>query len=285
MAASGNRVTVGKVEIVSLSDGMLEFDLCNFFPDHKSDAEWQPYRQHLTAEDKVRFNLASYLVRSAGQTILVDTGMGPRPADAPDTPWGELLTDFAAKGISPEDIDMVVMTHLHRDHVGWNLTPQPEDGSRLVPTFPNARYWLSVPDWQACHDPEIRRARFPNAATTVWPLEELGLIEFMEGEWVLTPELTVIPTPGHTPGHMSIRISSQGQQAIILGDAIHSQAQVQETHWVSRADMDPEQTRLTRRALMEQLEQGDILGIIGHFPAPGFGKVVRTEGRRYWQPL
>ena len=288
MAGSGNRVTVGNVEIISLSDGILEFDLCNFFPNHKSDDEWQPYMQHLTPEHKVRFNLASYLVRSQGRTLLVDTGMGARPADAPETPWGELMQDFQAHGLSPADVDMVVMTHLHRDHVGWNLTPPAEDAAdatAFAPTFPRARYWLSVKDWAACHDPEVMPSRFPNAATTVWPLEQLGLIEFMDGEHSLTDELTAIPTPGHTPGHMSIRVNSQGQQAIILGDAIHNQAQVQETHWVSRADMDPEQTRITRRSLMEQLEQEGMLGIIGHFPYPGFGKVVRLEGRRYWQAL
>lgn len=285
--SSGNRVTVGNVEIVSLSDGILEFDLCNFFPDHKSEAEWEPYVQHLTGEHKVRFNLASYLVRSEGRTLLVDTGMGARPADAPETPWGELMNDFQTQGLRADEVDMVVMTHLHRDHVGWNLTSRPGAGAKpaFAPTFPRARYWLSVKDWAACHDPAVMPARFPNAATTVWPLEELGLIEFMDGEYTLTSELTAIPTPGHTPGHMSIRINSQGEQAIILGDAIHNQAQVQETHWVSRADMDPEQTRITRRSLMEQLEQEGMLGIIGHFPYPGFGKVVRLEGRRYWQAL
>ena len=280
-----NQVRVGNVEITSLSDGILEFDLCNFFPNHKSDEEWQPYMQHLTDEHKVRFNLASYLVRSEGRTVLVDTGMGARPADAPETPWGELMQDFETHGLRTGDVDMVVMTHLHRDHVGWNLTPRPDDGSKFEPTFPRARYWMSAKDWEACHDPEVMPTRFPNAATTVWPLEELGLIELMDGEYSLTSELTAIPSPGHTPGHMSIRISSQGEQAIILGDAIHNQAQVHETHWVSRADMDPEQTRITRSSLMDQLEQEGMLGIIGHFPAPGFGKVVRMEGRRYWQAL
>ena len=285
MAGNGNQVRVGNVEITSLSDGILEFDLCNFFPNHKSDDEWQPYMQHLTDEHKVRFNLASYLIRSEGRTLLVDTGMGARPADDPETPWGELMQDFETHGLRTGDVDMVVMTHLHRDHVGWNLTPRADDGSKFEPTFPRARYWMSVKDWEACHDPDVMPTRFPNAATTVWPLEELGLIELMDGEYSLTSELTAIPSPGHTPGHMSIRISSQGEQAIILGDAIHNQAQVHETHWVSRADMDPEQTRITRSSLMDQLEQEGMLGIIGHFPAPGFGKVVRLEGRRYWQAL
>ena len=237
---AGNRVTVGNVEITSLSDGILEFDLCNFFPNHKSDDEWQGYRQHLVDGHKVRFNLASYLIRSEGRTILVDTGMGARPADAPDIPWGELMNDFQAHGVRADEIDMVVMTHLHRDHVGWNLIPPADDGGKYAPTFPNARYWFSSTDWEACHDPDVMPTRFPNAPTTVWPLQDLGLIEFMNGEQVLTSELTAFPTPGHTPGHMSIMVSSQGERAIILGDAIHNQAQVNEPDWESRADMDPQ---------------------------------------------
>ena len=117
------KITIGNVEIISLSDGVLEFDLCNFFPDLPAET-WEPYHEHLTPEHHLSFNLACFLVRSQGHTIAVDTGMGPRPADAPETPWGELLNDFSANGVSPEDVDMVVMTHLHRDHVGWNLQGQ-----------------------------------------------------------------------------------------------------------------------------------------------------------------
>ena len=135
---AGNVMTVGNVSITSLSDGLLEFDLCNFFPSIPEE-NWQPYRDHLSPEGKVSFNLAAFLIRSDGKNILVDTGLGPKPADAPETPWGELLNDFQAHGISPGEIDAVVMTHLHRDHVGWNL--QSSDG-KYVPTFPNARYWL-----------------------------------------------------------------------------------------------------------------------------------------------
>lgn len=275
-----NRVTIGKVEILSLSDGALQFDLCNFFPSI-SEEQFQPYQDYLTPEHQVRFNLASFLVRSDGHTILVDTGMGPKPADAPDSPWGQLMDDFQTHGVRPEDIDMVVMTHLHRDHVGWNL--QASEAARR-PTFPKARYWLSRGDWEACHQPEVSD-RFPNAPDQVWPLEELGLMEFMDGEQALTSELTTLPTPGHTPGHMSIMISSQGERALILGDVLHNPAQAQETDWVSRADMDPEQTRITRRALMERLEREGTLVAAGHMPAPGFGKLVRLEGRRYWQAL
>src|SRR5215471_8104926 len=248
---ANNTIRVGNVEILSLSDGLLEFDLCNFFPTIPQ-AQWQPYEAHLTEEHHVRFNLGSFLVRSEGRTILVDTGLGPKPVDAPETPWGELLHDFQANGVRPEEVDMVVMTHLHRDHVGWNLLMQ---GEKYVPTFPKARYWMSAKDWEACHQPETRD-RFPNAPTCVWPLEELGLVELMHGE-----------------------------HALILGDAAHNPAQIHETDWVSRADMDPEVTRQTRRALVERLEREEIVVAAGHFPAPGFGKVIRLQGRRYWQVL
>jgi glyoxylase-like metal-dependent hydrolase (beta-lactamase superfamily II) len=278
---ANNIIRVGNVEIMSLSDGLLEFDLCNFFPTIPQE-NWQQYTDHLTEEHHVRFNLGSFLVRSEGRTVLVDTGLGPKPADTPDVPWGTLLEDFTANGIKPEDIDMVVMTHLHRDHVGWNLQSQ---NGKYTPTFPNARYWMSTKDWEACHQPEVQKDRFPNAPTCVWPLETLGLVELMQGEHVLTRDLTAIPTPGHTPGHMSILITSQGERALILGDVAHNPAQVHETDWVSRADMNPEVTRQTRRALMERLEREGMIVAAGHFPAPGFGKVVRLQNRRYWQGL
>jgi glyoxylase-like metal-dependent hydrolase (beta-lactamase superfamily II) len=274
-------IRVGNVEIMSLSDGLLEFDLCNFFPTIPEE-HWHPYESHLTPERHVRFNLASYLVRADGRTILVDTGLGPKPADMPEAAWGMLMHDFAANAVRPEDIDMVVMTHLHRDHVGWNLQSQ---SGKYVPTFPNARYWMSAKDWEACHQPEIQKDRFPNAPHCVWPLAEMGLMELMQGEHTLTRELTAIPSPGHTPGHMSILITSQGERALILGDVAHNPAQVHETDWVSRADMDPELTKSTRRALMERVESEGIVVAAGHFPAPGFGKVIRLAGRRYWQVL
>jgi glyoxylase-like metal-dependent hydrolase (beta-lactamase superfamily II) len=276
-----NTVRVGNVEIMQLSDGMLEFDLCNFFPTIPGD-DWKPYESHLTEEHKVRFNLGSYLIRTDGRTVLVDTGLGPKPADAPETPWGELMHSFEANGVRPEEIDMVVMTHLHRDHVGWNLLAQAD---RFVPTFPNARYWMSAKDWDACHQPELQPMRFPNAPSCVWPLADLGLVELMHGEHTITRELTAVPTPGHTPGHMSILVTSQGQRALVLGDAAHNPVQLQETDWVSRADMDPDLTRETRRALVERLEREQILVAAGHFEAPGFGRIVRLDGRRYWRGL
>jgi len=263
-----------------LSDGALEFDPCNFFPTIPED-NWKGYESHLH-DHKVRFNLGSYLIRAGGRTVLIDTGLGPKPADVPDAQWGLLMNDFKDKGVRPEEIDMVVMTHLHRDHVGWNLK---SEGGKYAPTFPRARYWMPKKDWDSTHDPALQPTRWVNAPQCVWPLGDLNLVEFMQGEQSLTRELTAVPTPGHTPGHMSILVTSKGERALVLGDAAHSPVQVLEPDWVSRADMDPDLTRQTRKALLERLEREQILVAAGHFEAPGYGRIVRLEGRRYWKGL
>ena len=274
-----NKLTIGNVEITSLSDGVLAFDLCNFFPDIPQ-SDWAGHEHHLSPEGGVSFNLACFLIRSEGRLIAVDTGMGPKVS--PETPWGELLNDFAAHGVRPEEVDMVVMTHAHRDHIGWNLSSQ--DGKQ-VPTFPNAKYYVSAKDWEACHDPSLIEARFPNAPDCVWPLEDLGVVELVDGEHQLTNEISTLPTPGHTPGHMSLMISSQGQQGLVLGDVLHNTVQIENTDWVSRADIDPEQTRITRRNLMERLERDGIPVAAVHLASPGFGRIVRLNNRRQWQAL
>ncbi|MBO55577.1 MAG: hypothetical protein CL886_07945 [Dehalococcoidia bacterium] len=272
-----NVMTIGNIEIMSISDGKLEFDICEFFPDIP-DESWDQYRDHLTEENKVSFNLASYFLRSDGRNILVDTGMGPRSRH-PDAPWGELMDDMKRNDISPSDIDLVIMTHAHRDHIGWNLT---QENDRHVPTFPNARYCLSYKDWEACHNPDLIKERFPNAERCVWPLQELGLIDFLDDETSITSEIKAIATPGHTPGHVSIQISSGGETGIILGDVLHNTAQLREMDWSSRADIDPDLARQTRHSIVNIIEANDYKVLAGHLPSPGFGKIMKLNGVRYW---
>ena len=274
-----NKLTIGDVEITSLSDGLLEFDLCNFFPEIPEE-DWKGQEAHLNTNHGVSFNLACFLIKSDGHTIAVDTGLGPKPT--PETPWGELLNDMKAHGISPENVDMVVMTHAHRDHIGWNLLSK--DG-KYTPTFPNAQYYVSAKDWEACHDPALIEDRFPNAPECVWPLEDLGVLNLMENGHGITSEITTLATPGHTPGHMSLLISSQGENGLVLGDVLHNTAQIENVDWVSRADIDPTQTRIPRREMMDRLERDGIPVAAVHLASPGFGKIVRENGRRFWQVL
>jgi len=274
-----DRVVVGSVEITSLSDGLLTFDSREFYPSVPEEA-WGPYRGQMTREGLLTMNMGSFVLRSEGKTVLVDTGLGTSQPGS-DVPGGLLLDDFAARNISVEEIDMVVTTHLHGDHVGWNLK---RERDTYRPTFPNARYWMPRADWEVF----TRRAGmqvFSHILHQVVPLENLGILELMEGEQQLTSEIGTLPTPGHTPGHTSVLVSSQGESAIILGDAAHIPAQVQETDWSPRPDTDPEISRVTRRNLMDRIEIDGSLIVAGHFPAPGFGRIVRLKERRYWQAL
>ena len=275
-----HKVCIGNVELVSLSDGHLVFPVGEFFPSVPAEA-WAPYRDQLTPDGKVVLNVGSFLLRSDGKTILVDTGLGQNPQGLRDAAWGRLLKDMKEKGLSPGEVDMVAITHLHQDHVGWNIVGE-GDGRR--PTFPNARYWVPQADWRV-YTRRAGMSAFSYIRDQVLPLEELGVLELMDGERALTYELTALPTPGHTPGHTSFVVSSQGQRAVVLGDVTHMPAQVHETDWSPRADTDPDLSRSTRRELMERADQEDAMLISGHFPAPGYGRLVRLHGRRSWRAL
>ena len=275
---------VGNVEILALSDGSIRFTPSDFFPSVPAEA-WDPYREYFTPEGEMMLNLGCFLLRSEGKTILIDTGLGIDTGhlDTPD--MGKLLTDMEAKGVRRDEVDVVGITHLHIDHVGWNfLYDDDGDGSgEARPTFGNARYWVNNLDWRVFTRGALRK--MPYVPAQVLPLREQGILELFEGERQITGEISTLPTPGHTPGHTSFLIASQGERAVITGDAIHSRAQAQETHWSPRADSKPEVSAESRKNLLERIERENAMLISGHFPAPGFGTLVRVEGKRYWQAV
>ena len=182
-----------------------------------------------------------------------------------------------AQGVEPDSVDRVVFTHLHVDHVGWSVT----DGAA---TFPNARYLLPEADWDYFRA-ESRSSDNPHIAAQVEPLEALGVMELVSGEYALTDEITALPTPGHTPGHQSFVIASAGERALILGDVAHHPGQVEETDWSPSFDADGSVSATTRGQLMERLEASGELVAACHFPAPGLGHVVRLEGKRIFRAL
>ncbi len=114
---------------------------------------------------------------------------------------------------------------------------------------------------------------------------ELGALEFVEGEQPIGDHLAALPTPGHTPGHTSVLVSSAGESAVVLGDAAHIPVQAHHTDWSPRADTNPELSRRHRAELFDRMEKDHSLVVSGHFPVPGFGRLVRVEGRRYWRAL
>jgi glyoxylase-like metal-dependent hydrolase (beta-lactamase superfamily II) len=218
----------------------------------------------------------------------VDTGVGststnPEVKAYLGTEEGRLLADLQTLGVRPEDVDTVFFTHLHPDHVGWNLR---ETGTNPRPTFPRARYIIHKADWDFFGNPQFQeQLPFQYWEATLGPLEPLGVIDFITEERTLTSEITAIPTPGHTPGHMSLLITSAGQRAVILGDVAVHPAQVTEDSWHFLFDADPARANQTRQEFLDRLEREGLTVAACHFPVPGYGRIVRIEGRRYWQGL
>ena len=271
---AGAKVTVGNVEVVSLLDTAMEFPWEAFFPNNDRsdfDAYKEMYPGAYAGDGKFRTYAHCYALRSQGKTVLVDTGIGPGMN-------GRLLEDMIAKGVPLESVDVVVFTHLHPDHVGWNLTVD------NVPTFANARYLAPQADWDHFSAPNLA-AQNPHMGTAVSPLKGLDVLDLFSGEKAITEELTTYPTPGHTPGHTSIMVSSAGERAIITGDLAHHPAQVDRTEWCSGFDGDPAQAVETRNKVFDRLEADGLVAAICHFPDPGLGKLVRLEGKRVWQAL
>ena len=286
------RITVGNVEIVALTDLEVDFPypLSQLFPS-VSAADWQPFQQRYAAAfsgpDTWHNHFGCYLLRSQGQTILVDTGVGsnttnPGMVGALGGQDGGLMTELASLGVKPEDVNTVFFTHLHPDHVGWNL--KEAGGSQLQ--FANARYLAHQADWDTFGNPEVQE-QLPMSfwQETLAPLESSGALELISAEEALTTEITAVPTPGHTPGHMSLAIVSGGQHSLILGDVAVHPAQLTNVDWTFIFEMDPEQAISTRQEVFDRAEAQNALVAACHFPEPGFGHLVRVQGRRYWQGI
>jgi glyoxylase-like metal-dependent hydrolase (beta-lactamase superfamily II) len=274
------------VRILPVLDATVDYPwpLAELFPGVPDEA-WEPFRERYPAAFGAptvwRSSYRCFVLRSRGRTILLDTGMGTAgsPLAGVFGVEGALIGGLEAAGIAREDVELVVLSHLHPDHVGGNF------GADREPAFPRARYLAPAADWSAFHLPEVQaHFPFPFVEQALTPLQALGILELVEGEHELTDEVLLLPAPGHTPGHMNVRIASGGEEAVLVVDALLHPAQVTEPGWSSMFDMDPELDLRTREQLLDRLESGDVLFAASHFPEPAFGRIVRVDGRRVWQP-
>ena len=278
-----DRVSIGNVEALAFIDMVPpSYDPTEFFPNAPWEA-WEPYKSDHLENGRLQLYYGCFALRSQGRVVLVDTGMGPGPHPTRGNRRGDLLNQLRLQGINPEDVSIVVHTHLHHDHVGWNLTYDGWKGRRA--TFPKARYLVPRADWEHFTVPSVLETA-PYVRDSVVPLEGLGVMDLIEGEHTITPEISTVPTPGHTPGHVNVIISSQGQKGAVVGDVLHSKVQVQEPGWCSRADLDVELGLRSRESMLERFEREGFIVAAGHFkPEEHFGRVIVVQGRRYWQGL
>jgi glyoxylase-like metal-dependent hydrolase (beta-lactamase superfamily II) len=221
--------------------------------------------------------IQSYVVRTPEETVVIDTCVGNDKAR--ENPlWnkrqGTWLDDLGAAGVAPEDVDYVLCTHMHVDHVGWNT--RWVDGA-WVPTFPRATYVFVGPEWEFWkHESEGGRDHDGCIDDSVVPIVRAGRAKLVDATGTLGEYLRFEPTPGHTPGHASVRLSTSAGTAIFSGDLMHRVVQVAEPQWSSRFCYDGPQAAKTRRAFVEQQADTGTLICAAHFPTPGY--VVSAGG-------
>ncbi len=239
----------------------------------KKEADWL-YPVFSNETGQLRMSIHALVIESLGKRIIVDTCIGNDKVRS-NPAWNKLqlpfLSDLARTGHKPEQIDRVLCTHLHVDHVGWNTTMK---NGKWVPTFPNARYVLGGTEWDYWSRFDGADMRDP-VEDSVRPIVDQGLADLVDPNHRVTSEVWYEPTPGHTPGHMSVRISSKGQEAVITGDLMHHPIQCQYPEWDDGFDSDGAQAKKTRRAFCEKYADSGVLVFGTHFATPSAGKISK----------
>lgn len=222
--------------------------------------------------------IQTWVVRTPRHTVLIDTGVGNDKIRTDSPAWhrrqGSYLDDLRAVGVAPEQVDFVVATHLHVDHVGWNT--RLVDG-RWVPTFPAATYVIAGEEWEFWkHESASGREASGCVADSVVPVVEAGRVRLVDATYAIDEHLRFEPSPGHTPGHVCVRLTTSAGQACFSGDLMHRTVQVAEPQWSSRFCHEPARAAATRRAFIEQHADTRVLVLAAHFPHPGY--IVREGG-------
>lgn len=281
-----DRLTVGGATLVRVEEMVdTSFTARSFFPAFDPEAfrphlGWMAPRYYVVERDALVFSMHSWVVRTGRHTVLIDACVGNDKDRMPREHWHRRSTPFLdrlrAAGVTPEDVDYVMCTHMHADHVGWNTVLR--DG-RWVPTFPRARYLFSRVEyehWLAHPDPSpIRRNAIQDS---VLPVVEAGRAEMIEDGHEVDGAFTVTLAPGHTPGNAVVRLASEGAEAIFSGDVVHHPIQVYRPDWSTAACLDPAASAASRRRVLESCCSRGALLLPAHFPAPHAARVADAGG-------
>jgi glyoxylase-like metal-dependent hydrolase (beta-lactamase superfamily II) len=284
-----NTITLGDIDITPVIDLPSTPVPREFvFPDTPLE-KWHAQEELLAPDhwtpDEIRFVMRTWVVRSEGRTILVDTAVG-NGKDRPNLPsHAHRRTDFlgnlARAGVRPEEVDAVLLTHLHGDHVGWNTY---FDGTDWVPTFPNARYVVNRADFDF-YNPVNGNAP-KNAAfmlnvfeDSVAPVHEAGLLTLWEDEYVVDGGLRIEPAPGHTPGSSVVTLASGTDRAMFVGDMLHSPFQLQEPDCSPALDEDVSRAAAARRRILGRASDDNALLLPAHLAGSGAAEIERDGDR------
>lgn len=281
MAKEHNRTwKIGDVEVTRIVEIFREQIPADFmFPDCTPEIvkkhEWLS-PTHATPDGQILLAFQCFAIRAGDRRIMVDTCIGEdkyRFAPIFHMRQGDFLGDLAHAGFEPETFDTVLCTHLHLDHVGWNT--RKVDG-RWIPTFPNARYLMNRTELDFVRSLVGQpHAEVDHIHDSIQPIFDAGLVDFVEPDHQVSAEIRLFPTPGHSPGHVSIEITSQGAHAVITGDVMHHPLQCAEPHLRNRFCNHYDQSTATRLAFLERFENRRALIIPNHFTEPTAGWIER----------
>lgn len=275
---------LGDVGVHILNDGVFRLDGGSIFG-RVPKTLWEKVLAPDHA-NRIMLSMNSILLESDGKLILIETGYGDKLTDKErvifglEHPQGTLLDQLMAMGIQPEAIDIVINTHLHGDHAGWNTRhPVGNPAGELEPTFPNARYIVQRLEWEdASHPTDLTAPGYPS--NNFQPLQTRGVLDLVEGDLRITSNIRLVSTPGHTAGHQSVWLESGLSAALFTGDAAVHGCHLERINWVGAVDNFPITSVETKRKLVEELMRRQASVVVTHHPFPGLGLIVQEEGQR-----
>lgn len=282
-------VTVTRiVELYDFCDN-INMTIPDATPEEVIAMKWL-HPHYATPDGQQRLNFQGFVVQAPGRNIVVDSCIGAgRQRDFDvfcNLPEG-FLEDLASLGLSREDIDTVMCTHLHFDHVGWNTYKDPDSGE-YKPTFPNARYLFGAKEYEAWQT-VIRHDGVhsdTHLVECVDPIVELGMADFIDAHHQIAPGITTEPSHGHTPGHVHVCIESNGQRAVITGDLMHHPMQCAVPHRDATFDMDKDAGRASRISFVDKYRDSGVLVIGAHWFDPTAGHIeTRPDGETWFHGL
>ncbi|HET7492585.1 MAG TPA: MBL fold metallo-hydrolase [Bradyrhizobium sp.] len=269
---------IGRVKITKIVElettGHTRFILPQATKEEIQKLPWL-FPRFAAEEGRLKMSIHALVIETPSRRIVVDTGLGndKEGRSVPTwnnrkTPFLEMMTDA---GFPPDSIDTVLCTHLHVDHVGWNTRLE---GGRWVPTFDKARYVFGRREYEHWRDHSLEPDKAAVFQDSVQPIMDAGKADLVESDARICDGISLIPTPGHSPGHMSVHIRSQGEEGLLCGDVAHHPCQMAHLDWSSTADSDPVQSAATRGDLFSRLADRPVLVIGGHFD----GGYIQRDG-------
>jgi glyoxylase-like metal-dependent hydrolase (beta-lactamase superfamily II) len=263
---------LGKFECMVVSDGEAFVPANMLFANAPVDILNQKLSDYHLKPEKIFGPLNCLVVNTGDHWVLIDTGLGHLAKLIPNgKKGGKLLRNLKTAGIKPEDIDTVIVTHYHSDHIGGI------SDKKGKPTFPGAKYFFMKSEWDfACEQHDMLKAKL---------LSIQDRVEFLEEEAEIIPGIKAIAAPGHTPGHMMVSIYSEEKEMLYISDVIGHTLHIEFPDWCMGHEYDPKQAVHTRRAILEKAVKEKILIHAFHQDFPGLGYVVQGENGWTWQPV